>query len=526
MSTAARRPPSHQKSAPFLLVLGVSLAAYTLLVATHAWVGDDCFISFRYAHNLARGLGLRYNVGVEPPVEGYSELAWVLWMSICELLGQDPRAWAQVSGYGAGLSLLVSVAWFAWRRMGLSALPTAVAALFFATAPTVVLWTTGGMGTMWFALAVFATCERLLGDPERPRGGQAAALALCALLLRADGFYWLALVLAVAAGHALLVRQPRLLRHTLACAAVLAVAFGAHTLWRLSYYGDFLPNTARAKVAMSAAYLERGWFYLVHYWLTVPGALLAFAVGVAVACRRGEAWTRCGTAVAAGTFLYGVLASGDFMPMGRFFLPAFPFLALAVGRGVHLLRARGLHAASWLLIAVLAVGSIPPLFDVHCTPRAWRESFRVRQQGEYRSEHQFWAYEVENARRWSDEGRALARFAERGSSLVRGPIGAVGYYSDLFIYDVAGLVNREVVEQVPPKPKATPGHDRAADLEFFAKYDPTYARSLLVYDSEGEERIRRIVEAAKSGALEAYRFERADGFREDGYLVLHRFRKQ
>ena len=60
----------------------VGLSAYGLLVARFNFVCDDAFISFRYARNLADGLGLRYNLGVEPPVEGYSNFLWVLLMMI------------------------------------------------------------------------------------------------------------------------------------------------------------------------------------------------------------------------------------------------------------------------------------------------------------------------------------------------------------------------------------------------------------------------------------------------------------
>ena len=37
---------------------------------------DDAFISFRYAHNLAAGHGLVYNVGER--VEGFTNLLWTL----------------------------------------------------------------------------------------------------------------------------------------------------------------------------------------------------------------------------------------------------------------------------------------------------------------------------------------------------------------------------------------------------------------------------------------------------------------
>ncbi|RLE24930.1 MAG: hypothetical protein DRJ50_03900, partial [Actinobacteria bacterium] len=56
------------RSRPSIWPFVLALLPYLLLVRRFYFVTDDAFISFRYAKNLAAGLGLRYNVGVEPPV--------------------------------------------------------------------------------------------------------------------------------------------------------------------------------------------------------------------------------------------------------------------------------------------------------------------------------------------------------------------------------------------------------------------------------------------------------------------------
>ena len=45
---------------------------------------------------------------------------------------------------------------------------------------------------------------------------------------------------------------------------------------------------------------------------------------------------------------------------------------------------------------------------------------------------------------WGRLGRGLRAHAPEGASLVYGAVGAVGYFSGLFIYDTNGLVTREV----------------------------------------------------------------------------------
>ena len=76
--------------ASLAMILGVAGAARM------AWVCDDAFISFRYAENLVRGLGLVYNAGER--VEGYSNFLWTLGTALGMRLGVDPEQWTVVWG--------------------------------------------------------------------------------------------------------------------------------------------------------------------------------------------------------------------------------------------------------------------------------------------------------------------------------------------------------------------------------------------------------------------------------------------
>ncbi|MEM7309705.1 MAG: hypothetical protein AAF682_23720 [Planctomycetota bacterium] len=501
-----------------VLLFGLPLAVFLALAVSSAWVCDDAFIAFRYGRNFAEGLGLRFNLGVEPPVEGYTQLGWVLWLALVEKLGRDPTVWAPGGSIAAGAVLLLWLLAYGRRRLELGAVATLAAGLFFATAPSVVVWSSGGLGTMPFALAIFAAAERLLGDPERPRVWQAAVALLFVVLLRADGVYWVALIL----GYALLrsravpvEARSALVRGAFACGGVVAVAVGAQLAFRLGYYGDWLPNTVRAKVGMSVDLLRRGACYLVSYWLTIPAVALAFVLGASFCGRRVEHWLRVSAVLIAGTFLYGVLVGGDFMAMGRFFVPAAPFLALVVGRLAQLAAARFGGVAAGALGVVLLGLSVPVLGDVHLAPRAAREACAFRWQIIYQTEYEFWRGMDERAQQWSDLGRALGEHADPDASIVRVAIGAVGYYSRLFVYDRAGLVNREVVRDIEiADPLKFPSHDRVAKIPYFASYKPTYAHAVIVY---GPNPVRPWPRASRS---EVIPIAAADGYLADGFVTL------
>jgi len=86
-----------------------------------------------------------------------------------------------------------------------------------------------------------------------------------------------------------------------------------------------------------------------------------------------------------------------------------------------------------------------------------------------------WEAERATAKQGARAGQVLLRYAQPGESLMSGAIGAVGYYSDLYIYDVCGLVNREIAHHAFPDLLAKPpGHDKCGVLYDFLDHRPTY----------------------------------------------------
>jgi hypothetical protein len=80
--------------------------------AALSWIGDDAFISFRYARNLAEGHGLVFNVGER--VEGYTNFLWTVLFAPLIKLGIDP---AQASIVMCIACARRSWSWgSAWRR--------------------------------------------------------------------------------------------------------------------------------------------------------------------------------------------------------------------------------------------------------------------------------------------------------------------------------------------------------------------------------------------------------------------------
>lgn len=72
---------------PALIILGVCVWVFCARTAyVFDFTLDDSFITYRYGKHLAEGVGLFWNVGESPPVEGYTTFLWVIISAIFELL--------------------------------------------------------------------------------------------------------------------------------------------------------------------------------------------------------------------------------------------------------------------------------------------------------------------------------------------------------------------------------------------------------------------------------------------------------
>ena len=91
---AAGRRPGIKAPALLLTVFSVTFVARTG-VRYHGRLYfslfDDAMISMRYAANLAHGHGLVWNPG-QPPVEGYTNFGWTLWMALLHVVGLSGSA--------------------------------------------------------------------------------------------------------------------------------------------------------------------------------------------------------------------------------------------------------------------------------------------------------------------------------------------------------------------------------------------------------------------------------------------------
>lgn len=348
----------------------VAVFAVTLgVLLLHAWnyvfLTDDAFISFRYARNLATGHGLVFNPGLDA-VEGYTNFLWVLILAAFEFLGAGPEVVAPV------LTLALTVVlWALVARRSLADAGTHEPAwvvflpcAFLAATRSVAVWSSGGLETRLFEVLVVAGTFRIVAELASGvfRPWVSGLFFALASLTRPDGILVGGSVLAVAGLWE--VRRGRFVaRAWIARTAAFLAPVAAHLLFRLAYYGDWVPNTWHAKVG-GRTWWEMGLTYLGAFTIEYGLVLLAplVALGVARRFRSGAAIVPLAyAAVVLPHAVYVAAVGGDhfeYRPLDLYFPFLYLLAADGVREGIERLR-RGWPAVALVAAALAGIVWIP-----------------------------------------------------------------------------------------------------------------------------------------------------------------------
>ena len=256
-----------------LLQLAAVATIPFLLFAAHgaffsSWEIDDAGISYAYARNLLAGEGLVAQPGSEP-VEGFTNLLWVVVLAAVLPLPGEPGVAARVISHGlvfAGFLALAAGAraWFPrrWRPVAIVGLSTSALVTGFAA------WTLSGLENALYACLVAVFLVATTQAPDSPRAGVAVGgLWILLIATRPDAAPLVVLpAMAWAARRAERCRTPFALT---AAGGLLAL-----TGFRAVYFHDVFPNTFYAKRGP-------GWRHLAEVDWT-PAAGLAFGLAGAL----------------------------------------------------------------------------------------------------------------------------------------------------------------------------------------------------------------------------------------------------
>jgi ribosomal protein L39E len=540
---------------------------YVLLCIPHIWlvgkfwfVCEDAFITFRYSRNLANGLGARYNLGEHSPVEGYSNFLWMLIAAFFEFIGMDVTFWMPLISAACGLCLLWLILHTLHERLGMSLLVTGLAGAVYALFVPAAVWTTGGLATMPQSLLMFSSFVWLAYAQNRREAIIAGLLALTLAWIRTEGIEW-GIVIAGCASVSRYQRGYDLKRPLATFFGILLVGYGVYFAWRYNYYHSILSNTAHAKVDLSSESLARGIQYVSYYGILMLSPLVLIPAAAVASLGRRRADGVGFAALAIGVPTYALVISGDYMAFFRMMVPGVAFMSVSFGflYDGMLRRYEGqLPAISTAAVAVAILGVLPG-YDVILVPEqllnavqtrliateslekdlalqgleiadrndylfGFGESFYIRRG---RNEMKRWERMHNNPIRWKADAEGLMQVVQPTDRLVTGAIGALGYFTNLYIYDQHGLIDGAVSQRREREQLRWPGHDKYVRKTYFLRKNPEILEYQVVF---GEE-------AAVKIAIAGYEFDKpaprewyypdvtqvqVNGLEEPVYVVLQR----
>ncbi len=300
------------------LILLVIAVAFLIHCFSLNFTQDDAFISYRYVENFIQGSGLVFNQGER--VEGYTNFLWIILLSIFAGVGLDMILVSKILGIASGCLTLfllhrISRLFFSKRDWWLALFPPFLLTVSSAFA----YWSTSGLETTFFTAMVLLSVYLYLTYSR-------LWVVSCAVsaLIRPEGV----LIFGILLSHRLLFGRRRLGESLLYIAGFVLLLL-PFAVFKVSYYGDILPNPFYAKIGLSFDYIVSGlgyfWTFLKHYGLW--GILYVVPVFFFRCLASGE---RLLALLVYVYTLYVIVIGGDVLSGHRFFVPVLAPLYLLV----------------------------------------------------------------------------------------------------------------------------------------------------------------------------------------------------
>lgn len=458
-----------------------------------SWFSDDAFISFRYAQNLVAGHGLVYNVGER--VEGYTNFLWTMLAALVIALDGDPVFWAYVAGVILALGILLLTYWIARQLLGPAW--ALVAALIVATSQNMLIHTARGAGletglftllalgssllyVRWWSgqrsvTAILCGFGFALASLTRPEGALLMGLTILHLLLimphGLPGFNRAGSVITGAQPieqHSL---WPRIKQKWSVVRGPITSLLGVYLLimvpyflWRMSYYGDWLPNTFYAKTGGGLQQAWRGLEYTWQFMISMGGPfiLIIFVPVVINWWTTVKSWRGYFLLLVSAYSIYIIAVGGDHFRGARFFVPLIPWFAILMADGLAWIYRWCIQRAMMRLLApvILAIGLL--VFSGYALTRSMHFDYILRGQDE-----SVWM--------WRELGWWMHDHANPGESIAVTGAGAIAYYSEHTTIDLLGLTEKYIARvEVENMGSGAAGHEKHAPEYVLQVRRPTY----------------------------------------------------
>jgi hypothetical protein len=335
---------SRDRALNFRYLLFLALLSYlTLSFIFFPESIDDAYITLRFAQNLLHGDGLLFNRF--EPVEGYSNLTWVVLLALCGMLGFSMEFAMKVLGFISGLLVFLFI-YRASQKIFSKEQFRIVPVLLLTSSAFFALWAVDGLETVFYTMLLSMLLYFLLNDELHIL--KLGSLLGLILLTRPEGI----LFSVVAVGYVFY-------RTHLVCAIKLAMVSGlfflTQLIFRWSYYHELVANTALNKLHPGVSSIVEGLKYLLKFnqgsgYLILPLALIGL-----LSPRLPQKFRFLLGMFVLAQFIFLLVSGGDFMYGFRFIIPILPVLCILATLGLQTLILKRQIETQILMIGLLII---------------------------------------------------------------------------------------------------------------------------------------------------------------------------
>jgi hypothetical protein len=280
-------------------IMGLVIPFASYQAYRYRWVCDDAFISFRYARNFIRGLGLIYNEG--EIVEGYTNFLWTLGIALGMKLDIDPLRWVQGLGILSYIGSILVVYFFGLKNylqyksfqhtasaqlssekeseLNLSLyekgyLP--LGAILLGLQTHAQIYATGGLETSFFGFLIICGYSLIIYSKKLGNIVFGQFLLTLSAMTRPEGLLFLTFgLLYVIFFHRRKFSAFQAKVRIIFSFIPFLLVYVPYWVWRLTYYERFFPNTYYAKYGQGNN-IRQG----IEYILLYLNAYYVFYIGI------------------------------------------------------------------------------------------------------------------------------------------------------------------------------------------------------------------------------------------------------
>ena len=398
------------------------------------WTNDDAFISYQYAKNLSNGEGLVFNPGEK--VEGFSNFLWVMMLSFFNFLGL-PLLWSSKIVSLCISLLMILLTFRTAKAFGLNEFTSSLCALTLSLSSSLAYYAMSGLETVFYAfmllLAVLIN-EKYENEPAKKSFYALYGILLAAAITRPEGLLFLFISSSYHFFKKVISKKGIDLKTILRVQFLSFLIYSFLIILRYWYYSDILPNTYYAKP--KGTFVEQGYSAIYTNFMNAlfSGSFLLIPIFILLV-KYFKKYT-FPYLIFAGQLIF-MSYTGDWMALGRFFLPILPIIIILITllSRETLLRTRHPSYNKLIILSSLII------WIFFLTGNVYQTYLALANKNKY-------PYLVMNSSSLIELGKKLNHNYPQKTKIAVRRIGAISYYSNLKIIDILGLTDKKIAYNI------------------------------------------------------------------------------